>query len=96
MKIMHDKTELNLINHDKKVPPFLFYHTSERRKQAMVFLEKFSNDHRLHDKIRIANNDSDVVEIAMQSGITFNTDEIWLYEDRTFKSKVGISGWYTS
>ena len=80
----------------KEVPPFLFYHASERRKQAMAFLEKVSNDHRLRDKIRIANNDSDVVEIARQSGFTFSTDEIWLYEDRTFKRKVGIRGWYTS
>ena len=80
----------------KEVLPFLFYHTSERRKQAMAFLEKVSNDHRLRDKIRIANNDSDVVEIAKQSGFTFTTDEIWLYEDRTFKRKIGIRGWYTS
>ena len=80
----------------KEVPPFLFYHTSERRKQAMAFLEKVSNDHRLRDKIRIANNDSDVVEIAKQSGFNFTTDEIWLYEDRTFKRKVGIRGWYSS
>ena len=80
----------------KEVPPFLFYHASERRKQAMAFLEKVSNDYRLRDKIRIANNDSDVVEIARQSGFTFSTDEIWLYEDRTFKRKVGIRGWYTS
>ena len=80
----------------KEVPPFLFYHASERRKQAMAFLEKVSNDYRLRDKIRIANNDSDVVEIAKQSGFIFSTDEIWLYEDRTFKRKVGIRGWYTS
>ena len=80
----------------KEVPPFLFYHTSERRKQAMAFLEKVSNDHRLRDKIRIANNANDVVEIAKQSGFIFSTDEIWLYEDRTFKRKVGIRGWYTS
>ena len=80
----------------KEVPPFLFYHTSEQRKQATAFLEKVSNDHRLRDKIRIANNDSDVVEIAKQSGFIFSTDEIWLYEDRTFKRKVGIRGWYTS
>jgi len=80
----------------KEVPPFLFYHASERRKQAMAFLEKVSNDHILRDKIGIANNDSDVVEIAKQSGFSFTTDEIWLYEDRTFKRKVGIRGWYTS
>ena len=80
----------------KEVPPFLFYHTSERRKQEMVFLEKVSNDNRLRDKIRIANNDSDVVEIAKQNGFTFSTEEIWLYEDRTFKRKAGIRGWYTS
>jgi predicted ribosomally synthesized peptide with nif11-like leader len=54
----------------------------------MAFLEKASNDYRLRDKIRIANNDSDVVEIAKQSGFTFSTDEIWLYEDRTFKRKI--------
>ena len=51
----------------KEVPPFLFCHTSEQRKQEVAFLEKVSNDHRLRDKIRIANNDSDVVEIAKQS-----------------------------
>ena len=48
----------------KEVSPFLFYHTSERRKQEMALLEKVSNDYRLRDKIRIGNNDSDVVEIA--------------------------------
>ena len=80
----------------KEVPPLLFYHTSKRRKQAMSFLEKVSNDNRLRDKIRIANNDSDVVEIATQSGFTFSTDEICIYEDRTFKRKIGIRGWYTS
>ena len=80
----------------REVPRLLFYHTSERRKQAMAFIENVSNDNRLCDKIRIANNDSDVVEIAKQSGFTFSTDEIWLYEDRTFKRKVGIRGWYTS
>jgi len=80
----------------KEVPPFLFYHASERRKQAMAFLEKVRSDHRLRDKIRIANNDSDIVEIGKQSGYSFTTEEIWLYEDRTFKRKVGVRGWYTS
>ena len=80
----------------KEVPPFLFYHASERRKQAMAFLEKVSSDHRLRDKIRIANNDSNIVEIGKQSGYSFTTEEIWLYEDRTFKRKVGVRGWYTS
>ena len=70
-----------------------FYHTSERRKQEMAFLEKVSNDHKLRDKIGIANNDYDVVGIAMQSGFNFSTDEIWLYEDRIFKRKVGIRRW---
>jgi hypothetical protein len=70
MKIMHDKTELNLICHAKRSASILFYHTSERRKQEMAFQENVSNDHRLRDKIRIANNDSDVVEIAMKSGFT--------------------------
>ena len=77
----------------KEVPPFLFYHASERRKQAMAFLEKVSNYHRLCDKIRITNNDSDVAEITKQSGLTFTTNEIGLYEDRTFKRNVGIRGW---
>lgn len=80
----------------KEVPPFLFYHASERRKQAEAFLEKVRSDHRLRDKIRIANNDSDIVEIGKQSGYSFTTEEIWLYEDRTFKRKVGVRGWYTS
>ena len=80
----------------KEVPPFLFYHASERRKQAMAFLEKVRSDHRLRDKIRIANNDSDIVEIGKQSGYSFTTEEIWLYEDRTFNRKVGVRGWYTS
>ena len=62
----------------------------------MAFLEKVSNDHRLRDKIRITNNNSDVVEIAKQSEFTFSTDEIWLYEDRTFRRKIGIRGWYIS
>ena len=93
---MHDKLNPTSSVMLKEVPPFLLHHTSERRKQAMAFLEKVSNDYRLRDKIRIANNDSDVVEIAKQSGFTFSTDEIWLYEDRTFKRKVGIRGWYNS
>ena len=80
----------------KEGPPFLFYHASERRKQAMAFLEKVNNDHKLRDRIRVANNDSDVIEIAKQSGFLLTTDEIWLYEDRTFKRKVGIRGWYSS
>ena len=62
----------------KEVPPFLFYHASERRKQAMAFLEKVNNDYRLRDKIRISNNDSDVVEIARQSGLTISTDALCL------------------
>ena len=36
----------------------------------MEFLEKVNNYHRLCEKIRIANNDSDVVEIATQSRFT--------------------------
>ena len=60
----------------KELPPFLFYHASKRRKQAMAFLEKVSNHHRLCDKIRIANNDRNVAEIAKQSGFTFTTNEI--------------------
>ena len=96
MKLMHDTLSLSSSVMLKEAPPFLFYHTSERRKQAMAFLEKVSNDYRLRDKIRIANNANDVVEIAKQSGFIFSTDEIWLYEDRTFKRKVGIRGWYTS
>ena len=96
MKTMHDTLNLTSFVMLKEVPPFVLYHTSERRKQAMAFLEKVSNDYRLRDKIRIANNANDVVEIAKQSGFIFSTDEIWLYEDRTFKRKVGIRGWYTS
>ena len=37
----------------KEVPPFLFYHTSERRKQAMAFIEKVSNDHRLRENLEL-------------------------------------------
>ena len=51
----------------KEVPPFLFCHTSERLKKGMAFLEKVSNDHTFRDKIRIANNDSDVVGITKKS-----------------------------
>ena len=50
--------------------------------------------HYHHRRIEI--NDSDVVAAAMQSRFTFTTYEILLYEDRTFKRKVGIRGWYTS
>ena len=60
----------------KEVLPFMFYNASERRTQAMAFLENVSNYHRLCEKIRIANNNSDDVEIAKQSGFTFSTDEI--------------------
>ena len=93
---MHDKAELNLICHAKRSASIFVLPYIGTMQGEMEFLEKISNDHRLRDKIRIANNDSDVVEIAKQSGFTLSTDEIWLYEDRAFKRKVGIRGWYTS
>ena len=96
MKIMHDKTELNLICHAKKCLHFCFTIHRNDASKRWHSQKKVSNYHTLRDKVRIANNDSDVVEIAKQSGFTLSTDEIWLNKDRTFKRKVGIRGWYTS
>ena len=96
MRIMHDKAERNLIRHAKRSASIFVLPCIGTTQASDGIPRKVSNDYRLRDKIRIANNDSDVVEIARQSGFTFSTDEIWLYEDRTFKRKVGIRGWYTS
>ena len=74
----------------KEVPPFLFYHASERRKQAMAFLEKVSNDHILRDKIGIANNDSDVVEIAKQSGSTLAPMKFGSMKIAPSKGRLGL------
>ena len=78
----------------KEVQPFAFYHSSERRKQAMAFLEKASNDYKLREKISTANNDDDLVSIAKQAGFRTSTEDIWLYEDRSFKRKAALRGWY--
>ena len=78
----------------KEVQPFAFYHSSERRKQATDFLEKVSNDYRLRDKISSANNDDDLVRIANEAGFYPSPQDIWLYEDRSFKRKAGLRGWY--
>ena len=78
----------------KEVEPFAFYHSSERHKQATTFLEKVSNDYRLRDKISSANNDDDLVRIANEAGFYPSAEDIWLYEDRSFKRKAGLRGWY--
>jgi len=69
----------------KEVQPFAFHHSSERQKQAIAFLEKVKNDYTLRDKISTANNDDDLVSIAEQAGFHPSTEDIWLYEDRSFK-----------
>ena len=78
----------------KEVQPFAFHHSSERRKQAIAFLEKVKNDYTLRDKISTANNDNDLVSIAEQAGFHPSTEDIWLYEDRSFKRKAALRGWY--
>ena len=78
----------------KEVQPFAFHHSSERQKQAIAFLEKVKNDYTLRDKISTANNDDDLVSIAEQAGFHPSTEDIWLYEDRSFKRKAALRGWY--
>jgi predicted ribosomally synthesized peptide with nif11-like leader len=78
----------------KEVQPFAFHHSSERQKQAIAFLEKVKNDYTLRDKISTANNDDDLVSIAKQAGFHPSTEDIWLYEDRSFKRKAALRGWY--
>ena len=78
----------------KEVQPFAFYHSSERRKQAIAFLDKVSNDYKLRDRISTANNDDDLVRIAKEAGFNPSAEDIWLYEDRSFKRKAGLRGWY--
>ena len=78
----------------KEVQPFAFHHSSERRKQAIAFLEKVRNDYMLRDKISTANNDDDLISIAKQAGFHPSTGDIWLYEDRNFKRKAALRGWY--
>ena len=48
----------------------------------------------LRDKISTANNDDDLVSIAKQAGFHPSTEDIWLYEDRSFKRKAALRGWY--
>ncbi len=80
----------------KEAQPFVFYHTSERRRQAVAFLEDVENDYRLRDKISIANSDDELVKIAEEAGYHVSSEDIWLYQDRTFKRKAGIRGWYSN
>ena len=80
----------------KEVQPFAFYHASERRRQATAFLENVENDYKLRDKVSTANNDHDLVKIAKEAGYSVSADDIWLYEDRAFKRKAGLRGWYSS
>jgi predicted ribosomally synthesized peptide with nif11-like leader len=48
----------------------------------------------LRDKISTANNDDDLISIAKQAGFHPSTEDIWLYEDRNFKRKAALRGWY--
>ena len=80
----------------KEAQPFTFYHASERRKQAVAFLENVESDYRLRDKISIANSDNELVRIAEEAGYRVSSEDIWLYQDRTFKRKAGIRGWYSN
>jgi predicted ribosomally synthesized peptide with nif11-like leader len=80
----------------KESQPFTFYHATERRKQAVAFLKNVGSDHRLRDKISIANSDYELVKIAEEAGYRVSSEDIWLYQDRTFKRKAGIRGWYSN
>ena len=80
----------------KEVLPFALYHASERRRQATAFLENVENNYELRDKISTANNDNDLVKIAKEAGYSVSADDVWLYEDRTFKRKAGMRGWYST
>ena len=80
----------------KEAQPFAFYHASERRRQAAAFLEDVESDYRLRDKISIANSDDELVKIAEKAGYRVSSEDIWLYQDRTFKRKAGIRGWYSN
>ena len=80
----------------KEVQPFAFYHASERRRQAEAFLENVESDYRLRHKISIANSDNELVKIAEEVGYRISSADIWLYQDRTFKRKAGIRGWYSN
>ena len=80
----------------QEAKPFTFYHASERRRQAAAFLEDVESDYRLRDKISIANSDNDLVRIAEEAGYRVSSEDIWLYQDRTFKRKAGIRGWYSN
>ena len=79
-----------------EVLPFAFFHASERRRQATDFLENVKNNYELRDKVSTANNDNDLVKIAKEAGYSVSANDIWLYEDRTFKRKVGMRGWYSN
>ena len=80
----------------KEAQPFAFYHASERRRQAEIFLEHVKSDYRLRHKISIANSDNELVKIAEEAGYRISSADIWLYQDRTFKRKAGIRGWYSN
>ena len=80
----------------KEVQPFAFHHSAERRRQANAFLDEVAHNFTLRDKISTANNDDDVVRIANDFGYSISTADIWLYQDRDFKRKVAIRGWYSS
>ena len=80
----------------KEVQPFAFCHASERRRQAEAFLENVKSDCRLRHRISIANSDNELVKIAEEAGYHVSSADIWLYQDRTFKRKAGIRGWYSN
>ncbi len=80
----------------KEVQPFALYHSARRRRQATAFLDEVARNFVLRDRISVANNDDDVVRIANEFGFSVSTADIWLFQDRDFKRKVGIRGWYSS
>lgn len=80
----------------KEVQPFALYHSARRRRQAKAFLDEVARNFVLRDRISVANNDDDVVRIANEFGFSVSTADIWLFQDRDFKRKVGIRGWYSS
>ena len=67
---------------------------NDASKQAIAFLDKVSSDYKLRDRISTANNDDDLVRITKEAGFNPSAEDIWLHEDRSFKRKAGLRGWY--
>ena len=80
----------------KEIQSFAFYHYTERRRQAEAFLENVKSDYRLRHKFSIAKSDAELVKIAEEAAYRVSSADVWLYQDRTFKKKAGLRGWYSN